>query len=600
LRLFSTIPKNGSSNIMRNLIVYFSIILSILTFSEGRAWANASYRVNGIWHIYEDNRIRAELDYNRGGAMVKLTNKRTNTQYLTGDGYHYLGSPFGGDGDGNTFDQSWERRPTIRALVNTPQKIVLQITGNLRMTIPGQPNANKDSGLAYTRVMSFEANTARIDVDHTITVSHAGMNSANMTSHRVMMLSVPIDADANVGMVNWAWKSPVWWFGCCNSWNRRTGTGVSSGVIPERIPGHPNDGLMVCPGAQGSDLVDDWFTLYGAKGGIGRLFKNRSQIATFNYWRNVPQIDWVRTIEFFFVNRDRSPVDSSYTPPTLPDGHTFQASESLYIHDGDWTTFVQMLPAAPTPKNDASIVSHTIPKQMTPGSSHKVSITIQNTGTTTWSEAQNYRLGTVGDTDPFTTSDYWNGNRIRLPASTTVAPKQSVQFSFQMLAPAQPGTYLTDWRMVQDGKEWFGDTLKFNVQVGHFEPTQPEPITPEPPPTQPEPITPEPPPTQPEPITPEPPPTQPEPITSEPPPTQPELSSSEWPQKTPDAATPTDHHTPDMPDQTFDDHRTTSPQPGCFCNQTALSHENIPLFALFALILLCLSLFSPVVKRLGK
>jgi hypothetical protein len=39
-------------------------------------------------------------------------------------------------------------------------------------------------------------------------------------------------------------------------------------------------------------------------------------------------------------------------------------------------------------------------------------------------------------------------------------------FSFTMTAPATPGTYTTDWRMVHDGLEWFGGQLVKQVQVG--------------------------------------------------------------------------------------------------------------------------------------
>jgi hypothetical protein len=46
----------------------------------------------------------------------------------------------------------------------------------------------------------------------------------------------------------------------------------------------------------------------------------------------------------------------------------------------------------------------------------------------------------------------------------TVPPGTEVTFSFDVRAPATPGTYNFQWRMVQELVEWFGDFTP-NVRI---------------------------------------------------------------------------------------------------------------------------------------
>ncbi len=113
--------------------------------------------------------------------------------------------------------------------------------------------------------------------------------------------------------------------------------------------------------------------------------------------------------------------------------------------------------------NNAQFVSQSVPATMTAGQSYAVSITFQNTGTTTWSAANAYNLGARNPQDNTT----WGMNRVALPA--TVAPGANVTFSFNVSAPSTPGIYNFQWAMVQDGVEWFGaltPNVTVNVQAG--------------------------------------------------------------------------------------------------------------------------------------
>ena len=76
---------------------------------------------------------------------------------------------------------------------------------------------------------------------------------------------------------------------------------------------------------------------------------------------------------------------------------------------------------------------------------------MRNTGISTWTQANGYKLGAVGDSDPFCAF-----TRVDLEPSDSIAVNQEKTFSFTMTAPSTPGTYTTDWRMLREGVEWFG------------------------------------------------------------------------------------------------------------------------------------------------
>ena len=108
--------------------------------------------------------------------------------------------------------------------------------------------------------------------------------------------------------------------------------------------------------------------------------------------------------------------------------------------------------------NNAQYLGDSIPTTMVPGFTYNVLVTMNNTGTTTWTRAASYFLGSPGDSDPFAPA------RIYLEESDSIGPGQDKTFSFTMTAPSSGG-YTTDWRMLREGVQWFGDTLTKQVSV---------------------------------------------------------------------------------------------------------------------------------------
>ena len=110
--------------------------------------------------------------------------------------------------------------------------------------------------------------------------------------------------------------------------------------------------------------------------------------------------------------------------------------------------------------NNASFVSQSVSAAMTAGQSYGVSVTMQNTGTGTWTKAAGYKLGSQYPQD----NALWAGSsRINLADADAIAPGQQKTFSFNITAPVVPGTYYFQWKLVQEGVEWFGGVSQLVV-----------------------------------------------------------------------------------------------------------------------------------------
>ncbi|MFE6892023.1 patatin-like phospholipase family protein [Streptomyces sp. NPDC057694] len=99
--------------------------------------------------------------------------------------------------------------------------------------------------------------------------------------------------------------------------------------------------------------------------------------------------------------------------------------------------------------NDAVFVTQSVPASVRAHDAFSATFTLRNTGTTTWRPEEQYRLGTQAPQD----NTVWGTGRADLPGP--VAPGDEVTFSVSLKAPAASRVAM-QWRMVQDGVEWFG------------------------------------------------------------------------------------------------------------------------------------------------
>ncbi len=103
----------------------------------------------------------------------------------------------------------------------------------------------------------------------------------------------------------------------------------------------------------------------------------------------------------------------------------------------------------------AEYVSDTIPDTVLMGETRQVSVTFKNHGLC-WQSERDFKLGAVGDSDPFAAS--------RQALTKEVMPGDTITFTFNMTFNT-PGVYTTDWQMLRENDTWFGETLTKTVTV---------------------------------------------------------------------------------------------------------------------------------------
>lgn len=115
--------------------------------------------------------------------------------------------------------------------------------------------------------------------------------------------------------------------------------------------------------------------------------------------------------------------------------------------------------------NNAVFVRQEVPLTMEAGKTYTISITMKNTGTSTWQSIslendnsdvlnkRRYFLGTQSPQDNM----IWGLKRVPLPITERVLPGQEHTFAFSITAPRSAGTQEFQWQMVEEGREWFGE-----------------------------------------------------------------------------------------------------------------------------------------------
>lgn len=111
------------------------------------------------------------------------------------------------------------------------------------------------------------------------------------------------------------------------------------------------------------------------------------------------------------------------------------------------------MPAVSWAADGSKFVAQTGPTALQPGQSATVSVTMRNTGTTTWTAAAGYKLGSENPQDNVT----WGKNRTQLATGDTIKPGEEKTFTFSVTAPSAAGWYNLHWRMLKEGVAWFGD-----------------------------------------------------------------------------------------------------------------------------------------------
>ena len=126
-------------------------------------------------------------------------------------------------------------------------------------------------------------------------------------------------------------------------------------------------------------------------------------------------------------------------------------------------TTTALVEDAPNSTNSAVFVSQSVPATMNAGQPYTISVTMQNTGTTTWTTESRHLLGAINPDD----SPVWRitgSSDGRVAPTLTVAPGETTTFTFEVIAPSIPGQRDFQRRMLQHGVGWFGQPTQ-NVVV---------------------------------------------------------------------------------------------------------------------------------------
>lgn len=163
-----------------------------------------------------------------------------------------------------------------------------------------------------------------------------------------------------------------------------------------------------------------------------------------------------------FVTAPGQTLEVSFTAfaPITPGTYNFQWQ--MYQNNGV-TFFGQMstnvaIQVGSVSTDNASFVSQNVMPSMACSQIYAVSVTMQNTGGTTWTSGAGYKLASQNPTD----NTNWAMNRVNLPSS--VAPGGQVTFTFNVTAPSTAASYNFQWRMIREGTGMFGATTT-NVPV---------------------------------------------------------------------------------------------------------------------------------------
>jgi RHS repeat-associated protein len=145
---------------------------------------------------------------------------------------------------------------------------------------------------------------------------------------------------------------------------------------------------------------------------------------------------------------------TSWAQTAVPTGPDTQPSPAYLPPPDD--------PDPPAQYDDAAVVSISAPATMTPGGTAYVTVTMRNSGTTTWYPALTtypYRLGSQNPANNST----WGVGRVEL--GSTVAPGGQVVFGFTITAPTTAGTYSFSWGMLRENLAWFGAIASSTITV---------------------------------------------------------------------------------------------------------------------------------------
>ena len=159
-----------------------------------------------------------------------------------------------------------------------------------------------------------------------------------------------------------------------------------------------------------------------------------------------PEARWIDRIFFYHMNDGPDPSPSTfgvlYGRPSLDRKPAFYAYR-------DFITDALV--------DDAEIIAHSTPAFVEPGETVEIPITLGNTGSTTWREADGAHLEVAIN------SSSWEVAPVYLPTGLEVAPNETVDLIIRLTAASEAGSATLTTRMIAGDGHRFGEALRATI-----------------------------------------------------------------------------------------------------------------------------------------
>jgi RHS repeat-associated protein len=149
-------------------------------------------------------------------------------------------------------------------------------------------------------------------------------------------------------------------------------------------------------------------------------------------------------------------VEFNITSPAAVGAYNFQWR--MVQNSARFGAFTQNASVTVSDAEGAAYVSQSVPEVMAPGQTYPVSVTLRNTGGTTWAPGSYF----LGSENPQANTT-WGLNRVDL--AVPIGPGAYVTLAFNVTAPTTVGVYNFQWRMVNNSTRFGAFTTNLPVDV---------------------------------------------------------------------------------------------------------------------------------------
>jgi|GEM_PF-2665524 len=147
-------------------------------------------------------------------------------------------------------------------------------------------------------------------------------------------------------------------------------------------------------------------------------------------------------------------------PPVIITPTTIELSTELNREENNDNVFTAALFSGNRGHIGSTSQQTYIPESLKPGQNTLIYVKIYNTGTTNWTSAGKYSLGTLEPWD----NTIWGGNRFPIPESHKGSQRDLL---LNITAPTKPGNYTFKIGLIQEYVQWFGKPLaSYVIRVG--------------------------------------------------------------------------------------------------------------------------------------